>query len=223
MQRVPAAILNQRWTVVPDYPAERAARLYAGYARFIGATEEAMRALQRLTTITEEDITMATNKRNAAPAVKRAAAETAQRHTAVRNEKETLAASVKTGTKARDLPTGGRKETPRKVASPKKAGSAPRATMKKAAIAKKPSPVRTSARGAAAGSTKGTATAAISKAGASAKPAQGSGTFIRELLLKDVGVEAILKQVHARFPDSKAGPSDISWNRSKLRKDGLLK
>lgn len=48
----------------------------------------------------------------------------------------------------------------------------------------------------------------------------GSGARIRELL-KAGGLNQaeILVIVHREFPTSKAGPSDIAWNRAKLRKD----
>ncbi len=194
IQSLPAALLAKVWQPLPDYPAERCARLYAGYARFTGATEEAMRALQRLTTITEEDITMATAKRNATPPVKRG--------NAVTNEKETLAASVRTGTKVKDLPTGG---TSRKPAATK-APAAKKASLKKPA-AKKPEVKKAPA-----------AKAAPKAPGEGRKP--GSGALIRELILKGKDVDAILAEVKKRFPDSKAGPSDVSWNRGKLRKEG---
>lgn len=53
-----------------DYPVERAAKLYVEYARGLGATEQAMRMLGKLTTVNNEDIEMATKKkaaRTAAP------------------------------------------------------------------------------------------------------------------------------------------------------------
>lgn len=51
----------------------------------------------------------------------------------------------------------------------------------------------------------------------------GSGARIREMLLKGMESEEILKVIHKEFPDSTAKSSDVSWNRGKLRKDGLLK
>lgn len=48
----------------------------------------------------------------------------------------------------------------------------------------------------------------------------GSGAYIREQLLAGKATDAIIKEVHEKFPGSKAGPSDIAWNRGKLRKDG---
>jgi hypothetical protein len=173
------------WIPVPDYPIEQAARLYAGYARTIGATEEVMKALRRFTKISDEDITMATAKRNAAPASKKS--------TAVKNEKETLTASVRTGTKAKDLPTGG---TSRKAAK--------KITAKKPAAKKAPAKK-----------------AAPAKAKTERTPrAPGSGALIRELILKGKDTDAILAEVHKKFPDSKAGPADVSWNRGRLRREG---
>lgn len=189
IQEVPHSIFAQRWQVLGDYPAEKAARLYAGYARFTGATEDAMRAFQKLTTITEEDIIMATAKKAAAPAVKKS--------TAVRNEKETLTASVRTGTKAKDLPTGGTSRRP---------------AVKKPAV-KKPETKKPAAKKAAPAAKK-----AAVKDAAPRKP--GSGALIRECVLKGWDNEKILAAVAKQFPDSKAGPSDISWNKGKLRKEG---
>jgi hypothetical protein len=51
----------------------------------------------------------------------------------------------------------------------------------------------------------------------------GAGALIRELILAGKESDAILEAVKKQFPDSKAGPADVSWNRSKLKKDGLLK
>ena len=62
---------------LPDYPVERAAKLYAEYATQLGGSTEAMRALASFTTVTQKDIDMATAKKAAAaaktPAVKKAA------------------------------------------------------------------------------------------------------------------------------------------------------
>lgn len=46
-----------------DYPVERAAKLYVEYSRGLGATEQVMQALGKLTTITKEDVEMATKKK----------------------------------------------------------------------------------------------------------------------------------------------------------------
>lgn len=48
-----------------DYPVERAAKLYVEYARGLGATEQVMRMLGKLTTVNQEDIEMATKKKTA--------------------------------------------------------------------------------------------------------------------------------------------------------------
>lgn len=53
------------------------------------------------------------------------------------------------------------------------------------------------------------------------RPGVGSGAFIRWLLMTgQFTTEEILKMVHDNYPGSKAGPSDVSWNRGKLRKAG---
>jgi hypothetical protein len=48
---------------LPDYPVEKAARLYAQYAQTTGATPKAMQALGQLTTLSNEEIDMATKKK----------------------------------------------------------------------------------------------------------------------------------------------------------------
>jgi hypothetical protein len=53
-------------------------------------------------------------------------------------------------------------------------------------------------------------------------PGEGSGAYIRRLLMAGITVnEVILEAVHTQFPDSKAKASDISWNKGKLKKDGV--
>lgn len=59
----------------PDYPVERAAKLYAGYATDLGGSEEALAELAKLTTLTELEIQMATAKKAAKPATKTASTE----------------------------------------------------------------------------------------------------------------------------------------------------
>lgn len=54
-----------RFKPLVDYPAERMARLYVSYATSIGATEAALRALGRLTTIHPQEHDMATRKKAA--------------------------------------------------------------------------------------------------------------------------------------------------------------
>jgi site-specific DNA-cytosine methylase len=47
----------------------------------------------------------------------------------------------------------------------------------------------------------------------------GSGARIREMLLAGRLTPDILAVIHSEFPGSKAGPSDVSWNKQKLRND----
>lgn len=51
---------------------------------------------------------------------------------------------------------------------------------------------------------------------------QGIGAFIRERLLAGDDTEPILAAVRKRFPASRAQPSDVAWNRRKLRDAGSL-
>lgn len=64
LETLPAAkfaeIFNKE---LPDYPVEKAARLYAQYAQTTGATPKAMQALGQLTTLSNEEIDMATKKK----------------------------------------------------------------------------------------------------------------------------------------------------------------
>lgn len=56
---------DERFKPLVDYPVEKAAKLYVEYARGLGATEKVMRMLAKLTTVTHEDIEMATAKKGA--------------------------------------------------------------------------------------------------------------------------------------------------------------
>jgi site-specific DNA-cytosine methylase len=49
----------------------------------------------------------------------------------------------------------------------------------------------------------------------------GSGAFIRELLVRGVPTDEILRLNRERFPASKATASDVAWNRGRLRKEGV--
>lgn len=51
-------------------------------------------------------------------------------------------------------------------------------------------------------------------------PRRGSGLRIRQMLVKNVPTEEILRVIHQEFPESKATASDVSWNRGKLRRQG---
>jgi hypothetical protein len=57
--------------------------------------------------------------------------------------------------------------------------------------------------------------------GAAHAPYKGSGYRIRQMLVEGkLDTAGILAVVHKEFPDSKAGPSDVSWNKAKLRAQG---
>ncbi|UOF79473.1 hypothetical protein [Caudoviricetes sp.] len=57
---------DDEYRPLPDYPVERAAKLYAEYATQLGGSLEAMQALASFTTVTQKDIDMATAKKAAA-------------------------------------------------------------------------------------------------------------------------------------------------------------
>lgn len=187
IEHLPIHQFNQRWTPLPDYPPERAARLYVGYSRTIGATKEALDALGLLTPVTPEDIAMATAKKNQA----------------VTNETQTLAASVRTGTKAKDLPAHGK--TPAKKPSATKPAAKP--TTKKAA---------TPAKGAATVKPT-TKKAAAPRAAGQRSAADAFREHIRAGKLTD---DAIFAAVQKEFglDDKKRGY--VSWYRNDLRKKG---
>lgn len=56
------ANFDKTYKPLPDYPVERAAKLYLSYAGHLGATLEAMTHLGKFTKITQGEIAMATNK-----------------------------------------------------------------------------------------------------------------------------------------------------------------
>jgi len=59
----------------------------------------------------------------------------------------------------------------------------------------------------------------VKKSSGPKKP--GSGSRIRELILKATPTEKILSIIRKEFPGSKAKASDVSWNRGKLKNDGV--
>jgi hypothetical protein len=70
----PVDEFDRLWSPLVDYPVERAAKLYAGYAANLGATEDALKILGTLTTLSTKEIEMATAKKVATAANKKAAA-----------------------------------------------------------------------------------------------------------------------------------------------------
>ena len=59
---------DAEYSQLADYPVEKAAKLYAEYAADVGGSLEAMQALASLTTLTPQEIEMATTKKAAKPA-----------------------------------------------------------------------------------------------------------------------------------------------------------
>lgn len=78
---------DRQYKPMTDYPVDRAAKLYAGYAADLGGSEEVMQALASFTPLSQTEITMATTKKASsakkepAPAAKKAPAKTAAKKT----------------------------------------------------------------------------------------------------------------------------------------------
>lgn len=195
-----AAPFGREWNALVDYPVEKAAKLYVSYARQIGATQAAMNYLGELTTVTKEDITMATAKKTAKTDKPKTtpAAKGSLKGKGPANEAAALDASVKTGTKKGDLPANSvPKQKPGKAANPK-AGA-------KKAVAKKP----------AAKAGKAKAEKAPSNRGPSAS--SRFQELIREGKLTD---DQIFAKVQKEFSLDDKKRSYVSWYRNHMRKNG---
>lgn len=115
---------NRQFYLMEDYPVEKAAKLYAGYAADLGGSLEAMQALASITTLSAKEIEMATAKKAAA------AAKTTATKTAAAKGK--AAPAAKKATTAKPVPVKEAKGKP--VPAAGKEAKAP-----KAAAEKKPS------------------------------------------------------------------------------------
>lgn len=63
----------------------------------------------------------------------------------------------------------------------------------------------------------------VSKTEGKKPRAPGIGSLIKELILKNKETEAILEAVLAKFPEAATTANNVSWYRTKLRSDSLLK
>lgn len=68
VEELPVDKFGQLYEVLADYPATRAAQLYAGYAQSLGASKSAMEYLGRIIKLSPKEIEMATAKKTAAKA-----------------------------------------------------------------------------------------------------------------------------------------------------------
>lgn len=68
---------DKTWSPRIDYPVDRAAKLYAGYAADLGGSPEAMQALAAIIPLSQQEISMATSKKKAAEAATKPAAKAA--------------------------------------------------------------------------------------------------------------------------------------------------
>lgn len=99
---------DHRFKPMVDYPVEKAAKLYVEYARGLGATEQVMRMLGKLTPVTNEDIEMATKKKaaRAASPVKTAKKTSAKKTTDAKPAKADKPAKKAAGEKKERAPRG---------------------------------------------------------------------------------------------------------------------
>lgn len=56
-------VFDDTYKPIPNYPAKKACEMFFEYSKTLGATKEVMDILSIFTTVTEEDIKLATNKR----------------------------------------------------------------------------------------------------------------------------------------------------------------
>jgi predicted component of type VI protein secretion system len=76
---------DEKYSPIPNYPIEKAAKLYTSYAVNLGATQAAVDALRKHTHMTEKEIHMATSKKAAASeAAKKPAAKPAAKTAATK-------------------------------------------------------------------------------------------------------------------------------------------
>jgi len=61
---------EKKFTLLDNYPVDKAAKLYAEYSKHLGATKEVMNHLAKLCSITDKEIQMATAKKAAKDTVK---------------------------------------------------------------------------------------------------------------------------------------------------------
>lgn len=185
-----------------DYSVGRAAAHYLASTEVISMTLSARRQLESLTSPLDIE-----------PKAVRAAA----------------IAFVNTEREKKGLPRLDHEEAPspersikeNQMATAAKKSAAPTKEVKKTATTTKAVPAAAKTKAAPAKEVKkAAAPAAASGETRGRKP--GVGAFIRELLLKNKETSEILMEVASKFPGSKASASDVSWNRSKLKKDGLL-
>lgn len=109
---------DERFKPIADYPVEKGAKLYVEYARGLGATERVMRMLGKFTTVTQEDIEMATKKKTARAAApvkteKKAPAKKAAAGKAAPAEKPAKGKAAQAPAKGKSAPAEKKDRAPR--------------------------------------------------------------------------------------------------------------
>ena len=102
VQRESLKNFDSRYSALPQYPVERAAKLYAEYAADLGGSPEAMKELAQLTNLSAKEIEMATakNATKATEAKTKAAAKPATKTTTAKPAAKGKDVPVTKGAKA---------------------------------------------------------------------------------------------------------------------------
>lgn len=188
-------------------PPAKVAQIIYQHARRLGATPEAVQFLRQFVTISNEEAkTMTTTAENNAAAKPNFGAP----------------APKKSVAEAKPPKAAATKETAAKAAAPKaEKAAAPKAEKAKSAPAKKAEPKAAPAKKAEPKAVAEPATLPATYP----KPTKDekSGAYIRRLIQAEkFSPDQIVLIVHEHFEGSKAGKSDVSWNRGKLIKDGWV-
>lgn len=102
VQRESLKNFDSRYSALPQYPVERAAKLYAEYAADLGGSPEAMKELAQLTNLSAKEIEMATAK-NATKATE-AKTKATEAKTKAAAKPAAKAAAAKPAAKGKDVP-----------------------------------------------------------------------------------------------------------------------
>ena len=104
VEELPVSQFSQLYEVLVDYPAARAAQLYAGYAQSLGASKSVMEYLGHIIKLSPKEIEMATAKKTAAKAAPEKATKTAAKPAAKSAAKATKAPKAEKAVKEAGAP-----------------------------------------------------------------------------------------------------------------------
>lgn len=202
---------------IPGYPVEKAAGLYKEYAVTLGGTLEAMKALSKLTTVSEEEIKMATKTKSMFD----------DKSLMDKVQKEIDDTAKKRATKDKTAPakvTESKGVTKTPAAAKGKASAPAPAAKGKATPPSKPAPAAKGKAPAPAAAAKSKAVPAKGKAAAASDGEHKSASaMFKDLIMnnKKLTDDQIFAQVQEKFglDDNKRGY--VKWYRKDLAKKGL--